>query len=124
VNISVYISRIEHLHSSLEKAKRLAEMSSRYVKQITAVQERIAEMEEAQREQMRGYVDKVGRLGEYELGYIRQALDSLKGREPLPREQAVLTLLGGQVLEFHEQRRADRDGWAEQFAQAFAGFDG
>jgi hypothetical protein len=42
----------------------------------------------------------------------------------MPREQAVLELLGGQVLEFHEQRRADRDGWAEQFAQAFAGFDG
>jgi hypothetical protein len=124
VNISVYISRIEHLQSSLEKAKRLAEMSSRYVKQVTAVQERIGEMQKAQTEQMQGYVEKVSQLGEYELGYIQQALDSLKEREPLPREQAVLKLLGAQVLEFHEQRRADREGWAEQFAQAFARFDG
>jgi hypothetical protein len=124
VNISVYISRIEHLQSSLEKAKRLAEMSSRYVKQVTAVQERIGELQKAQTEQMQGYVEKVSQLGEYELEYIQQALDNLKERGPMPREQAVLELLGGQVLEFHEQRRADRDGWAEQFAQAFAGFDG
>lgn len=124
VNISVYISRIEHLQSSLEKAKRLAEMSSRYVKQVTAVQERIGELQKAQTQQMQGYVEKVSQLGEYELEYIQQALDNLKERGPMPREQAVLELLGGQVLEFHEQRRADRDGWAEQFAQAFAGFDG
>ncbi len=122
VNLSVYISRLKHLESSLEKARRLAEVSSRYVTQVKAVEERIVELEAAKEEQMQGYVQKVGKLGEYEPGYIQQALDNLGEREPLPREEAVLKLLGDHVLEFSEQRRADREGWSDGFAETFAAF--
>ncbi|MDZ7762335.1 MAG: SUMF1/EgtB/PvdO family nonheme iron enzyme [Desulfovermiculus sp.] len=122
VNVSVYISRLKHLQSSLEKAKRLAEMSSRYVTQVKAVEERIVELEAAQEDQIQGYVEKVGRLGEYEPGYIQEALETLQEQDPLPREEAVLTLLGDHVLEFSEQRRADREGWSDEFAETFAVF--
>jgi formylglycine-generating enzyme required for sulfatase activity len=124
VNLSVYLSKLEHLQSSLEKAQRLAEMSSRYVTQVKAVEKRIVELEAAQEEQMQGYVQKVAQLGEYEPEYIQQALDNLGEREPLPREEAVLELLTGHVQEFSEQRRVDRKGWSDDFAQAFVGFGG
>ena len=122
VNLSVYISKLMHLESSLEKARRLAEISSRYLQQVKAVQERIGELEAAKEEQMQGYVEKVGRLGEYEPGYIQQAMETLQERDPLPREEAVLTLLRDHLLEFSEQRRADRKGWSDQFAKTFDAF--
>ena len=120
VNLSVYISRLMHLESSLEKARRLAEMSSRYQQQVKAVQKRIMELEAAKEEQMQGYVEKVGRLGEYEPGYIQQALETLEEQDPLPRETAVLELLKGHVQQFSEQRRADEQGWMRGFEEAFA----
>ncbi|MFO7801700.1 MAG: hypothetical protein R6V55_05350, partial [Desulfovermiculus sp.] len=121
-NLSVYISRLVHLESSLEKAQRLAEVSSRYVTQVKAVEDRILELEAAKDEQMQGYVDKVGRLGEYEPNYTQQAMETLEESDQLPRETAVLELLKEHVQEFSERRRADRDGWAEQFAEVFAAF--
>ena len=122
VNVSVYISRLKHLESSLEKARRLAEMSSRYLQQVKAVEERIVELEAAKKEQMQGYVEKVGRLGEYESEYIQQALENLEERDPLPRETAVLELLRAHVQEFSEQRRADGQGWMRGFEEAFSAF--
>ncbi len=122
VNVSVYISRLKHLESSLEKARRLAEMSSRYLQQVKAVEERIVELETAKQEQMQGYVEKVGRLGEYEPGYIQQALDNLEEQDPLPRETAALELLKGHVQEFSEQRRADEQEWLLGFEEVFTAF--
>ncbi|MGM0645300.1 MAG: formylglycine-generating enzyme family protein [Thermodesulfobacteriota bacterium] len=123
VNVSVYISRLKHLKSSLEKAQRLAEVSSRYVAQVKAVKERIGELETATHEQMQGYVEKVGRLGEYKAEYIQQALKTLEKRDPLPRETEVLELVKSHVQEFSEKRRADREGWATQFTTVFNAFE-
>lgn len=122
VNVSVYISRLKHLQSSLEKAQRLAEVSSRYVTQVNAVKERIGELEAATHAQMQGYVEKVGRLGEYEPGYIQEALETLEEQDPLPRETEVLKLVKDHVQEFNTQRRADRQGWAEEFTKTFKTF--
>ncbi len=123
VNLSVYISRLVSLENSLEAAKRLSEMSSRYLEQVSAVEKRIEDLTAARKQQLQGYTEKVGQLGEYDSAYIQQALETLKEQEPLPRERAVLELLTGHVQEFSEKRRADREGWLQEFDAVFKGFD-
>ena len=122
VNLSVYISRLVSLENSLEAARRLAEMSSRYLEQVSAVEKRIEELTTARKEQFNGYTEKVGQLGDYEDEYIKQALENIRQQQPLPRETAVLELLTVHVQEFSRQRRPDREGWLSDFEEKFAGF--
>lgn len=123
VNLSVYISRLVSLENSLEAARRLAEMSSRYLEQVSAVEQRIKELSSAQKEQFQAYTDKVGELGDYEQDYIDQALESMREQEPLPREKAVLQLLTTHVEDFSQHRRADREGWFKEYEEVFKEFD-
>jgi formylglycine-generating enzyme required for sulfatase activity len=122
VNLSVYISRLIRLEISRESAVRLAEISSRYQEQIKAVDARIQELTAATQQQLQGYGQKVGQLGEYESFYIEYALDTLKEGEPLPRERAVLELLSEHVNEFNEHRRADNERWLEEYQERFSRF--
>ena len=122
VNLSVYISRLVSLENSLEAARRLSEMSSRYLEQVSAVEKRIEDLIAARKEQLQGYTEKVGQLGEYDVAYIEEALETLREQEPLPREKAVLELLSSHVQKYGDHRRADREGWLHEFKEIFADF--
>lgn len=122
VNLSVYLSRLDRLQGSLETARRLAELSTRYQEQVTAVEISIKDLEGAAREQMQGYRDKVSALGDYEPAYIEQAFTALAARETPRREQVVLELLRSHAEAFNEQRRADTERWMEDYRERFRGF--
>jgi len=123
VNLSVYISRLVSLENSLEAARRLAEMSSRYLEQVSAVEKRIEELSAARIQQFQAYSEKVGQLGEYGSDYFEQALETLREQDPLPRENAVLELLTVHVREFSEKRRADRENWLGGYEEVFKKFE-
>ncbi|SFJ57086.1 Sulfatase-modifying factor enzyme 1 [Desulfomicrobium apsheronum] len=122
VNLSVYLSRLARLTDTLALAKELAETSSRYQEQVAAVEKSMAELETALGEQMQGYKDKIGTLGEYEKAYIDFAFTELEAREMTKRERLVMKLLKGHAESFAEQRRADTDLWLEEFRKGFAEF--
>ncbi len=122
VNLSVYLSRLERLTETLTLAKELAETSTRYQEQVAAVEKSMAELEKALGEQMQGYKDKIGTLGEYEKAYIDFAFTELEAREMTKRERLVMKLLKGHARNFAEQRRADTDLWLEEFRKGFAEF--
>lgn len=122
VNLSVYLSRLERLAETLALAKELAETSTRYQEQVAAVEKSMAELEKALGEQMLGYKDKIGTLGEYENAYIDFAFTELEAREMTKRERLVMKLLKGHARNFAEQRRADTELWLEEFRKGFAEF--
>lgn len=122
VNLSVYLSRLARLAGTLERARELAEISSRYMEQVAAVESSMRELEAAAQAQLQGYRDKVGDLGEYEAHYIAHAFAVLTEGEPSAREAAVLALLGEHVEAFGVQRRADVERWLQQFRERFDGF--
>ncbi|ADC63560.1 formylglycine-generating enzyme family protein [Allochromatium vinosum] len=122
VNLSVYLSRLERLAATLESARKLAELSTRYQDQVEAVERSIREIETAAREQLQGYRDKIAKLGEYEPDYIAHAFAALGERELPVRERAVMELLAVHVEEFAEQRRADPERWMEEFRARFKDF--
>lgn len=82
----------------------------------------MAELDKALGEQMQGYKDKIGTLGEYEKAYIDFAFTELEAREMTKRERLVMKLLKGHARNFAEQRRADTDLWLEEFRKGFAEF--
>ena len=123
VNLSVYISRLVSLENSLKAARRLAEMSSRYLEQVSAVEKRIEELSAARIQQFQAYSEKVGHLGEYGSDYIDQALETLRKQDLLPRENAVLELLSVHVQEFSDKRRADRENWLAGYEEVFKKFE-
>lgn len=122
VNLSVYLSRLGRLTDTLALAKELAETSTRYQEQVAAVEKSIGELETALGEQMQGYKDKVGALGEYEKAYIDLAFTELEAREMTKRERLVMKLLKGHAENFAEQRRADTELWLEEYRKGFAEF--
>jgi hypothetical protein len=122
VNLSVYLSRLARLTDTLALAKELAETSARYQEQVAAVEKSMGELETALGEQMQGYKDKIGTLGEYEKAYIDFAFTELEAREMTKRERLVMKLLKGHAESFAEQRRADTDLWLEEFRKGFAEF--
>ncbi|SHO51350.1 SUMF1/EgtB/PvdO family nonheme iron enzyme [Desulfopila aestuarii] len=122
VNLSVYLSRLERLTATLKTAQELAAVSSRYQEQVAAVEKSMQELEKAMGEQMRGYQEKVGSLGEYEGTYIEYAFEQLGTKEMTKREQVVTELLKLHVQSFAEQRRADVEVWLGEFHKRFDGF--
>ncbi len=122
VNLSVYLSRLERLASTLGTARELAAISSRYQQQVDTVEKSIRELQAAAVEQMLGYREKVGSLGEYEPAHLDHAFAVLEARDLSSREHAVLELLRLHVTEFAEKRRADVDGWDRAFRERFKGF--
>jgi small-conductance mechanosensitive channel len=122
VNLSVYLSRLERLDATLESARKLAELSSRYQEQVTAVEASIRDLDKAVRDQLQGYREKIGQLGEFDAAYLANALTVLEGRQLPPRERIVLELIERHVAEFGEQRRADPERWLAEFRERFKGF--
>lgn len=122
VNLSVYLSRLARLTDTLALARELAETSSRYQEQVAAVEKSMGELETALAEQMQGYRDKIGTLGEYEKAYIDFAFTELEGREMTKRERLVMKLLKGHAESFAEERRADTDLWLDEYRKGFAEF--
>ncbi len=122
VNLSVYLSRLERLAATLESARTLAELSTRYQDQVEAVERSIRELETAAREQVQGYRDKIAKLGEYEPDYIAQAFAALGERDLPVRERAVMELLAVHLEEFAERRRAEPERWLEDFRRRFQDF--
>lgn len=122
VNLSVYLSRLQRLAATLTTAQELAAISTRYEEQVAAVERSMSELQTAAQEQLQGYRDKVGKLGEYDPAHVDYAFGALEGAGPTPREQAVMTLLRRHVADFSEHRRADLDAWREEFRVLFESF--
>ncbi|MDX9699595.1 MAG: SUMF1/EgtB/PvdO family nonheme iron enzyme [Rhodocyclaceae bacterium] len=122
VNLSVYLSRLQRLAATLATAQELAAISTRYEEQVAAVERSMSELQTAAQEQLQGYRDKVGKLGEYDPAHVDYAFGALEGAGPTPREQAVMTLLRRHVADFSEHRRADLDAWREEFRVLFESF--
>ncbi len=122
VNLSVYLSRLDRLRESLSTARELSEISSRYEEQVQAVEKSIAELETALGEQLQGYREKIGSLGEYDRFHMDHAFVALEAQTMTRREQAVLELLKAHALDFAEKRRAEPQLWLEGFSQQFARF--
>lgn len=123
VNLSVYLSRLARLDDTLERARRLAEISTRYQDQVDAVERSMHDLEIAAGEQLRGYQDKVAELGDYEPQYIEHAFQVLDATELPPRERLVMEVLREHVDVFSEQRRADPQVWMQDFRERFEGFE-
>ncbi len=122
VNLSVYLSRLERLAKTLETAKELAATSTRYQEQVAAVEKSMVELEAAARDQLQGYRDKVGKLGEYGKEHIDFAFTQLEATEMTKRERLVMELVKVHVKAFAEARRADSDAWFQEFRKRFEGF--
>ncbi|TVQ70224.1 SUMF1/EgtB/PvdO family nonheme iron enzyme [Ectothiorhodospira sp. BSL-9] len=123
VNLSVYLSRLARLDDTLVRARRLAEISTRYQDQVDAVERSMRDLEIAAGEQLRGYQDKVAELGDYEPQYIEHAFQVLDATELPPRERRVMEVLRKHVDVFNEQRRADPQVWMQDFRERFEGFE-
>nr|WP_274520799.1 SUMF1/EgtB/PvdO family nonheme iron enzyme [Ectothiorhodospira variabilis] len=122
VNLSVYLSRLARLDDTLARARRLAEISTRYQEQVDAVERSMRDLEVAAGEQLRGYQDKVAELGDYEPQYIEHAFQVLDAAELPPRERQVMGVLRGHVEAFSEQRRSDPEAWMQDFRESFEDF--
>jgi len=122
VNLSVYLSRQQRLTTTLETARRLAELSTRYQEQVEAVERSIADLNAAVTEQLQAYGEKVASLGEFPPAHRALAISALAERDPPRREAAVLELLRGHAEAYAEQRRPDRDGWLHEFTTRFSDF--
>ncbi|TVR98144.1 MAG: hypothetical protein EA418_01940 [Wenzhouxiangellaceae bacterium] len=122
VNLSVYLSRLTRLATTLDSARRLAEISTRYQEQVEAVERSIAELDEAVSMQLQAYGEKVASLGDYQPEHLDMAIDFLTEQEPPRREAMVLELLRVHAETFAEQRRPDRDTWLEDFRSSFTDF--
>ncbi len=122
VNLSVYLSRLARLAGTLDNARRLAEISTRYQEQVQAVERSMADLNEAVAMQLQAYGEKVASLGDYPPEHMSMAIDFLAERQPPRRESMVLELLRVHTETFFEQRRADPDTWLNDFKSSFTDF--
>ncbi len=122
VNLSAHLTRLAKLEETLEGARKLAQLSTRYQEQVDAITKTQRELEQAVEQQFQAYRDKVATLGGYEATYYEGAIKALREKPLLPREARVMELLAAHVKEFNTQRRADAERWLADFRQAFASF--
>ena len=122
VNLSAHLTRLAKLDETLEGARKLAQLSTRYQEQVDAISKTQRELEQAVDQQLQAYRDKVATLGGYEANYYEGAIKALREKPLLPREARVMELLAAHVKEFNAQRRADAERWLADFRQAFASF--
>ncbi len=119
VNYSIYQDKLVRLHKSLELAKKLSDMSTRYQDQLKAIQKKIKELEEGSREQFNAYREKIMLLGNYRTGYIDYAIKELRGRKHSSREDKVLTLVERHARQFNKERRDYPQEWRRDFDKVF-----
>jgi hypothetical protein len=122
VNLSAHLSRLAKLDETLEGARKLAQLSTRYQEQVDAITKTQRELEQALDQQFQAYRDKVATLGGYEATYYEGAIKALREKPLLRREARVMELLATHVKEFNAQRRADAERWLADFRKAFEGF--
>ena len=122
VNLSAHLTRLTRLDETLEGARKLAQMSTRYQEQVDAITKTQRELEQAVEQQFQAYRDKVASLGGYDAAYFEGAIKVLREKPLLPRETRVMELLAAHVKEFHAQRRADAERWLADFKKAFEVF--
>jgi hypothetical protein len=122
VNLSAHLTRLAKLQETLEGARKLAQLSTRYQEQVDAITKTQRELEQAVEQQFQAYRDKVATLGGYEAAYYEGAVKALREKPLLPRETRVMELLATHVKEFNTQRRADAERWLADFGKAFEGF--
>ena len=124
VNLSVYLSRLHRLAATRDTAMQLLEISSRYRDQVEAVEATMHDLERAAAEQLQGYREKIGQLGDYDPAHIEYGLEAIGAAGLTARETAVLVLLEEHLMEFSDVRRADPDRWLSEFRERFADFEG
>jgi len=124
VNLSVYLSRLHRLAATRDTAMQLLEISSRYRDQVEAVEATMRDLERAAAEQLQGYREKIGQLGDYDPAHIEYGLEAIGAAGLTARETAVLVLLEEHLMEFSDVRRADPDRWLSEFRERFADFEG
>ena len=122
VNLSAHLTRLARLEETLEGARKLAQLSTRYQEQVDAITKTQRELGQAVEQQFQAYRDKVATLGGYEATYYEGAIKALREKPLLPREARVMELLEAHVKEFNAQRRADAERWLADFRTAFEGF--
>lgn len=122
VNLSVFLSRLQRLATTLKMAQELAATSTRYQEQVAAVEKSMGELEGNLQEQLQGYKDKIGTLGEYEKAYMDYAFQQLEAKEMTKRERLVLSLVKLHAAAFADQRRADGDAWLQEYRKRFEAF--
>lgn len=123
ITLSAHLTRLTKLQGSLEAARKLAELSTRYQDQIEAVKATIAELENDVAAQVGVYGAKIAALGDYGPRYIDGALTTLREDTRLAREQAVAALVTEHVADFARARRIDRAGWQTDFVRTFETFE-
>lgn len=123
VNLSVYLSRTKSLKQALVKSKELLAISTRYQKNVDAVQEKLNAIKESADEQFEAYKEKVVTLGEYDEKYVKQAYVILSAKKLSKREAEVLHLLEQHVEDYHKYRRDDSMKWHSGFVDMFRVFN-
>ncbi len=123
VNFSSYLNRRQKLEQALEKARALLAISTRYQKNVDAVQQQIRDLEQASQAQFTAYADKLAKFGEYEDRYTAAALAVLQQQKRSRREQKVTELLSQQLKDYRQQRHKDTAAWREQFIAVFQRFN-
>ena len=120
VNFSIYMEKLSHLGKSLELAKKLSDMSTRYQAQVDAINKKINELKMASQEQFDAYVKKIGTLGNYKRQYIDFAIQELRKKKHSDREDRVLTLVESHAKEFYKDRRSYPEKWRNDFQKVFS----
>ncbi len=120
VNFSIYMEKLSHLGKSLELARKLSDMSTRYQAQVDAINKKIEGLKAASREQFNAYVEKISTLGNYKRQYIDFAISELRKRKHSDREDRVLTLVESHAKEFYRDRRNYPEKWRNDFQKVFS----
>jgi hypothetical protein len=122
VNISILTNELNRAHILLERAQRLADISSRYQEHVNRLEEPIPGLVARLNRQIQEYQVNIAKLGDSGKGNIDNILDH--GREGFSnREQAVLELIARHVNDYKESQLINPESLRESFQIKFKEFE-
>ena len=112
--------KLASFNTSLEKARRLAELSTRHQDLTSKIEEQIAIRAQNIDELFARYQEDLQKLGEFTPPHIEQALQALQESRLTDRARVALEVIQRQLAQYRELRRTDSAAWQEDFRTTFS----
>jgi hypothetical protein len=122
VNISILIHELERANTILEKAQKLADISSRYQENLVILEKPISGLEDRLDKQMQEYQKNIAKLNDPEVVNIASYLESQGQNTLSSREMAVAELILSHIRKNNSSDHANTKACLESFQKKFIDF--
>lgn len=122
VNIGILTNELERAYAVIERAQRLADMSSRYQKNLEVLEKPIPGLESRLQNQLHEYQVNITGLADSGTSNIESFLKAFDEKTLSSREKLVVELISVHVQEYKKSDSVNSQGWLESFQREFKDF--